>query len=154
MVIRVRMKKGCVVFSAMMLVAMLTGCGDGSEEVSSQAGNAFGMPEAVSMGEVKTSVSSSNAGTESTEIELLYSTGNLTAEEEKAVQETMEALYQNLDVEEYLGESIHAVCGEPWVTTMAVRLYEGCRSYTLHFGEEILLSVQVGYDMEENFIPM
>lgn len=81
------------------------------------------------------------------EIKLLYNTGKLKEEEEAAALDALESLYRNLSAEEYLGESIHMVCSEEWFETMSVRLYEGCRSYTLQQGETVLLSVQVGYDI-------
>ncbi|MGN0168561.1 MAG: hypothetical protein ACI4AB_10990 [Acetatifactor sp.] len=137
-------RKICGFLSGVMLAATLTGCGDGSEEVSSQTSDTFGMPEAVHM---ETTPVLAQPEQSANEMKLLYNTGKLTEEEEAAVQDAMESLYRNLDVEEYLGESIHMVSSEEWFETMSPRLYEGCRSYTLQQGEEILLSVQVGYDI-------
>ena len=127
-----------------MLVMTLSGCGDGSEEISSQAETTFGMPEAVHMEMTPVLAQPEQSANE---IRLLYNTGNLNEEEEEAVLDAMESLYRNLDVQEYLGESIHLVCSKEWFETMSVRLYEGCRSYTLQQGDTVLLSAQVGYDI-------
>lgn len=127
-----------------MLVTTLSGCGDGSEEVSSQAETVFGMPEAVHM-EIEPVYAQPEQPVN--EIKLLYNTGKLKENEEAAAQDAMESLYRNLKAEEYLGESIHLVCSEEWFETMSVRLYEGCRSYTLQQGDTVLLSAQVGYDI-------
>lgn len=137
-------RKICGLLSGVMLTTMLSGCGDGSEEAGILASGSFGMPEAVQM-EMTTVLA--QAEQSPSEIKLLYNTGKLTAEEEAAILETMESLYRNLEVEEYLGESIHMVSSEEWFETMTPRLYEGCRSYTLQQGETVLLSVQVGYDI-------
>ena len=40
------------------------------------------------------------------------------------------------------------VSSEEWLETMTKDLYEGCRSYTMQGGEQFLLSVQVGFDIE------
>lgn len=132
------------ILACTMLAAVLSGCGDGSEEVSSQADAVFGMPEAVQM-EVEPVYAEPEQPVN--EIKLLYNTGKLKEEEEAAVLDAMESLYRNLSAEEYLGESIHMVCSEEWFATMSVRLYEGCRSYTLQQGDKVLLSAQVGYDI-------
>lgn len=140
--IKFRKIKGILVGA--MLVMTLSGCGDGSEETSSQAEDTFGMPEAVHM-EVEPVLAQPEELVNT--IKLIFNTGNLKEEEEAAVLDAMESLYRNLDVEEYLGESIHMVCSKEWFDTMSVRLYEGCRSYTLQQGDTVLLSVQVGYDI-------
>ncbi len=133
-----------------LLASTLSGCGDGSEEFgvltenSIQTENSIGMLEPVQM-EMEPVLAQPEQT--ANEIKLLYRTGNLKEVEEAAVLDAMESLYRNLDVEEYLGESIHMVCSPEWFETMAVRLYEGCRSYTLQQGDTVLLSVQVGYDI-------
>lgn len=140
-------RKRYILLAGVMLVSLLTGCGDGSEEALNETSSAYGMPEAVQM---ETTPVLAQPEQEAAEIKVLYQTGKLTEEEEAGVLDAMQTLYQNLEVEEYLGESIHMVCGEEWFETMTPGLYEGCRSYILQQGDKVLLSVQVGYDIAGN----
>lgn len=92
------------------------------------------------------------AGTEeSTEIRLVCSTGSREEEKEAQAQEAVMELYQNIELEEYLGECIHIVNSDTWYETMADNMIEGVRAYTLQKGGEILLSVQIGYDISGEF---
>ena len=137
--------------AGVLLAVMLTGCGDGTdmEALSNSADNLDTMAVSVQ--------SEAPEGTEpevteppaSDEIRLQYRTGFLTAEEEGAVLEAMKTLYQNLELPEYVGEAIHAVSSEEWFEILAKGLYEGARTYILEKGEAVLLSVQVGHDIEE-----
>lgn len=81
-----------------------------------------------------------------TEPGLVYTTGCISEEEEAAVLDNMLILFQNLELSEYAGEGISMVSSPEWFDSMAIRLYEGSRSYVLQQGDEILLTVQVGYD--------
>lgn len=81
---------------------------------------------------------------ESEELKLVYFTGMLSEEEEEAVFEHMKTLFQNLELEDYIGEGIHMVSSQEWLESMGIRLYEGSRSYFLQKGITLLLSVQVG----------
>ena len=60
------------------------------------------------------------------------------------MRQAVEELYQNMELEEYLGEGIHMVSNESWYETMAADLVEGARTYLLQKGDEILFTVQVG----------
>lgn len=134
--------KGAV---CVLLAAVLTGCGDGSD-----------MQEVVvdSLEPVDLTVSAEPEETqepetaETVEVTLEYRTGMLTAEQEIAVLEAMTTLRQNMEVSEYVGEGIHMVSSEEWMETMQQGLYEGSRNYCLQRGEEVLLSVQVGVDIK------
>ena len=126
--------------AGLLAAGLLTGCGDGTGEDLGVLG------EAVTSEPVSEETPSPEP---SPEIRVSHSTGELTAEEEGAVLETLTDLYQNLSLPEYVGEGIHMVNSQEWFQAAAPKLYEGCRSYTLYRGEELLLSVQVGYDTEE-----
>ena len=82
------------------------------------------------------------------EIGLRYQTGQLTAQEETAVLEAMTTLHQNLEIAEYVGEGIHMISGEGWLEDMCRGIYEGSRSYSLQKGEDVLLTMQLGYDID------
>lgn len=139
-------RKICLFLAGALLTGLLTGCGDGSEEALNESSGAHGMPEAVQM-EGVAATAEPEQEQETTELKAVYSTGELTEEEEAEVLESMKTLQQNLQLEEYLGEAIHMVSGAEWFETMTPGLYEGCRSYTLQQGGKVLLSVQVGYDI-------
>lgn len=79
------------------------------------------------------------------EPELVYYTGLLTEEEEAVILDHMKTMRQNLELEDYIGEGISLVSSENWFNSMAVRLYEGARSYVLRKEDKVLLTVQVGY---------
>lgn len=129
---------------SLLSAVMITGCGDGSEAqessitvlepvvVTNPPVNAEPKPETDSPAEIK----------------LLHSTGSLGEETEAALLDTMTTLYQNLELPEYVGEGIHMVSNENWVQTVAADLCEGGRNYTLQKGEEILLTMYVGMDIE------
>lgn len=140
-----------------LAAAALTGCGDGTEGASStslidvvepvtllteaegetpEGGEASDEPETEQMPEPD-------------EIYLTDTAGNLDPETEASVTESLKTLYQNLELPEYVGEAIHMVSSEEWFASVASGLYEGCRSYALKKGDQLLLSVQAGYDVED-----
>lgn len=82
-----------------------------------------------------------------TEPRITFSTGSLTQEEEAVILDNMLIMVQNLEASEYIGEGISMISSPEWFDSMAVRLYEGVRSYVLQKGDEILLTVQVGNDL-------
>ncbi|MCI8287773.1 MAG: hypothetical protein HFH89_09005 [Lachnospiraceae bacterium] len=135
--------------AGVLMAAALTGCGDGTDEVVSES--SISVVEAVTITNEPVNAEPESQESLPAEKELMYSSGQLTAEEEDEIQEAMKTLYQNLEVPEYVGEGIHMVSSAEWEETMSHRLYEGCRSYTLQEGERMLLSVHVGYDIPGNF---
>ena len=141
------MKNGRIYIAGVgiLLAAVLTGCGDGTEDAVSE--NLISEVEAVTITNepVNAEPEAAPAG-----IQLLYS-GGLTTEDENDIQEAMETLYANLEVPEYVGEGIHMVSSPEWAETMSRKLYEGCRSYILQDGDTVLLSVYAGFDIEGNF---
>lgn len=134
----------------------MTGCGDGSKiEVSSLDPQPISTPGGENLppeGQTSAEGQAPAAGAEpeaAGEIRLLCSTGM--PGEESRVTEAVTELYRNMEVEEYLGECIHIVNSESWYDTLAADMIEGARSYTLQQGDEILLSVQVGYNISGEF---
>lgn len=145
--------KGMAAVMAVLCVA-LTGCGDGSKiEVSSLEPQPIFTPGGENLppeGQTSGEGSAPAAGAEpeaAGEIRLLCNTGIPGEEEESRVTEAVMELYRNMEVEEYLGECIHIVNSESWYDTLAADMIEGARSYTLQQGDEILFSVQVGYNI-------
>lgn len=67
-------------------------------------------------------------------------------EEDGNVKEQTSLMLQNLELEEYLGESINLISTDEWFDTMMPKLYEGSRSYFLQRNGETVLLVQAGYD--------
>ncbi len=130
--------------ACVLLVGMLAGCGDGSEDFEDVFDNSVSVVEPVDMS--LPTAAPDLGGSE--EIVMSYNTGQLTEEEEDAVLGTLKLLQQNLELADYVGEGIHMVCSEEWYDFMALRLYEGGRSYTLKRGETLLLSVQIGYAVD------
>ncbi len=126
----------------LLAAVMLAGCGDGSvaQENSVEVLEPVTVPNPTVNSEPEEPVA--------VEIELLYSTGNFNEETEASILDTMTTLYRNLEVPEYIGEGIHMVSNEGWMESIAGDLYEGGRNYTLQKGEEILLTVYVGADIE------
>lgn len=136
-----------------MLLAMtagfiFAGCGDGVGEVG------LFVQEEVEHPPVSVEAQPVNAPpevpeqTEEQGIHILYHTGELTEEEEQAVLDAMQGMYQNLRLEEYLGEGIHDISSEEWMGTFNIRMVEGSRTYYLQENGETLLSVQAGCDTE------
>lgn len=150
-----------------VLCLALTGCGDSgrtrvdlpspktvsglAEEIAAAEG--ITAAEGVTTAEGQAPVAGAGpAGVDgSTEIRLVCSTGNREDEKEAQAQEAVMELYQNIELEEYLGECIHIVDSDAWYDTLADNMIEGARTYTLQRGEEILLSVQIGYDISGEF---
>ena len=98
-------------------IGMLAGCGDGTGEaegVSDASSASAIVPVTVSAPPVY----ATPEPVDPSEIRLLYLSGELTEEEEKAIRESMQILYQNLDIPEYIGEAIHMVESENWFETM------------------------------------
>lgn len=127
--------------AAAIFCLLLTGCGDGSGDMQAELLE----PETVgATGSGKASEAEAEPEpTAEPEIKLLCSAGH-TEEEDLQVRQAVEELYQNMELEEYLGEGIHMVSNESWYETMAADLVEGARTYLLQKGDEILFTVQVG----------
>lgn len=127
--------------AAAIFCLLLTGCGDGSGDMQAKLLE----PETVdATGSGKASEAEAEPEpTAEPEIKLLCSAGH-TEEEDLQVRQAVEELYQNMELEEYLGEGIHMVSNESWYETMAADLVEGARTYLLQKGDEILFTVQVG----------
>ena len=138
-------KLAYMMLSAMAVSFVLTGCGDGSGDIG-----LIVKPEEEQFVTVTPQPVYAEPETDNEEqgIQLLYHTGELTEEEESAALETIQAMRQNLEVEEYLGEGIHMISSEGWMDTFAVRLVEGSRTYYLQEDGEVLLTVQVGLDID------
>lgn len=129
--------------ACVLSLVMLAGCGDGSDMAMESIISTV-EPVAVDDGPAETEgedVQTEEAGLE-------YRTGQLTAETETQVLEAMTTLHQNLEIPDYLGEGIHLVSDATWLETMSRELYEGSRNYFLRKGEELLLSVLVGQDID------
>ncbi len=127
--------------AAAIFCLLFTGCGDGSGDMQAELLE----PETVdATGSGKASEAEAEPEpTAEPEIKLLCSAGH-TEEEDLQVRQAVEELYQNMELEEYLGEGIHMVSNESWYETMAADLVEGARTYLLQKGDEILFTVQVG----------
>lgn len=143
-----------------MLAGSLSGCGDGSEQVDGLGGSQVGLTTAEPMvgsnapvGATEKPVTVTNPPAFSTpkpedagQISLLHFAGELTEQEETAVIDSMQTLYRNLEIPEYMGEAIHMVENEKWFETMTGGTYAGSRSYRLCQGEKPILTVQIGED--------
>ncbi len=127
--------------AAAIFCLLLTGCGDGSGDMQAKLLE----PETVdATGSGKAPEAEAEPEpTAEPEIKLLCSAGH-TEEEDLQVRQAVEELYENMELEEYLGEGIHMVSNESWYETMAADLVEGARTYLLQKGDEILFTVQVG----------
>ena len=154
------------IYSLMVLGAVLclalTGCGDdsGKARVNMPSPKTIsGLAEEIAAAEGTVTIEGMVpvAGAEPAdtdrfgEIRLLCNTGNRDDEKEAQAQKTVMELYQNIELEEYLGECIHIVNSDAWYETMGDNMIEGARAYTLQKGEEILLTVQIGIDISGEF---
>ena len=145
------MKKWRYTIAAGILpLALLVGCGDGTGMgiggVSGQS--IIDEVEPVDVTEITESPSPEPEETPEPETAVLYHAGALTPEEENSVLEIMKTLLQNLELPEYIGEGIHTISAEGWLETMSQGIYEGSRSYSLQKGTDVLLTLQIGYDIE------
>lgn len=129
------------ILAGIVMTAMAS-CGDEAVEVNNQDTPTTQEPADVSEPPV---IATPEIPTEA-EPELIYSTGLFSDEEEAVILDNMLVMHQNLELADYIGEGISMVSSPEWFDSMAVRLYEGARSYVLQKGDEILLTVQVGYD--------
>lgn len=125
-----------------IMMAAMAACGDQTGDVINQDPMTTQDPTDVSEPPV---TATPEIPTEA-ELELVYSTGRLSDEEEAVILDNMLVMAQNLELPEYLGEGINMVSSPEWFDSMAVRLYEGGRSFVLQKGDVVLLTVQVGYD--------
>lgn len=125
-----------------IVMAVMASCGNEAVEVNNQDTPTTQEPEDIAEEPV---TATPEIPTEA-EPELVYSTGRLSDEEEAIILDNMLVMAQNLELPEYLGEGINMVSSPGWFESMAVRLYEGGRSFVLQKGDEVLLTVQVGYD--------
>lgn len=147
-------KKIFSVITGIMMIAVLAGCGDGSDSLEGTPESQSPIVDPVEIPEdlqpdasEEISGTAPEAGGIGEGITVSYVTGQLTPEEEEKTLEAMKLLHQNLELEEYVGEGIHLASSDEWFQDMAPHLYEGCRSYSLEEDGRLLLSVQVGYDI-------
>nr|WP_296462944.1 hypothetical protein [uncultured Acetatifactor sp.] len=130
-------------------LALLAGCGDGTETGGASSESVGSPVEPVDVsGLVDETPEPTSTPEPEPEIGLRYQTGQLTAQEEAAMLEAMTTLHQNLEIAEYVGEGIHMISGEGWLEAMCQGIYEGSRSYSLQKGEDVLLTMQLGYDID------
>ena len=137
--------------ACLLPLAILAGCGDGSGTTDeSSGGDIVDTVEAVDLTEtIQPTPEPEPEPTPDPETAALqYQTGNLTEEEQAAMLEDMTTLRQNLEIPEYLGEGIHMVSNEEWLDTVCQGVYEGSRSYSLVKGTNLLLTLQIGYDIQ------
>lgn len=125
-----------------IVMTVMASCGDEAVEVNNQDTPSTQEPADVS----EPPVTSAPEIPAETEPQLIYSTGLFSDEEEAVILFNMLVMHQNLELDDYIGEGISMVSSPEWFDSMAIRLYEGARSYVLQKGDEILLTVQVGYD--------
>lgn len=67
-------------------------------------------------------------------------------EEDASIQQEAALMLQNLELAEYLDESINLISSSGWFSTMMPKLYEGSRSYFMQRDGETVLFVQAGYN--------
>ena len=134
-----------MILSAVVSAMAFAGCGDGSGEI----GFVIESEETQYVSVTSQPVYATPKPADGTQgVHLLYYSGELTEEEEAEALSTIQTMRQNLELEEYLGEGIHMISDEEWTNTFAVRLVEGSRTYYLQEDGKILLTVQVGYDID------
>ncbi len=132
------------ILSAVVSAMALAGCGVGSGDI----GFVIESEESQYVSVTSQPVYATPKPDDGTQgIQLLYYSGELTKEEEAEALGTIQTMHQNLELEDYLGEGIHMISDAEWMNTFAVRLVEGSRTYYLQEDGEILLTVQVGYDV-------
>lgn len=108
------------------LVMNLTACGGGSE--GTESSKQFPEPEQES--------------SETVTNDILV---NL-AEADEAMREQASLMLQNLELKEYLDESINLINTEEWFQTMMPNLQEGYRNYFLQKDGQPVLYIQAGYN--------
>lgn len=144
-----------------VLAGILSGCGDGSGQTGMGESGISPIviptenPTQTPVGVVSITpvtvtnppvYATSEPSADPSQIRLLHLAGDLTQQEEAAVQESLQTLYQNLEIPEYMGEAIHMVENEHWFEIMTAGTYAGSRSYSLHQGDMPILTVQIGED--------
>jgi len=67
-------------------------------------------------------------------------------EEEPEIFAEASLMLQNLELSEYLDESVNLIAGSEWLQTMMPKLYEGKRNYFLTRDGKQILFIVVGYD--------
>ncbi len=82
---------------------------------------------------------------DSTAFETLQTINVNLEEEDASVQEQANLMLQNLELQEYLSESINLISTEEWFKTMMPKLYEGNRNYFLQKDGQTALYIQAGY---------
>ena len=152
-----RTEKKTLLTGAVLAAVLLTGCGDGSsspvltpvlpsaESVTTEPDVMDGTATDENNG---ASIPVEEIPAQEPEMQIQYGRGSLTEEEEQKALDMLSTMYQNLEVEEYHGEAIHMITNETWYDTLAVKLLAGSREYTLQKGDEILLTVLIGEDMD------
>ena len=68
------------------------------------------------------------------------------AEEASTVVREAQTMLHNLELPEYLDESVNLISASGWINTMMPKLFEGRRSYFLQEDGQTILTIQVGYD--------
>jgi len=69
-------------------------------------------------------------------------------EETEGIRSRAQEMQNDLELTEYLGESVNLIDSEDWFTTMMPKLKEGQRNYYLERDSQPLLYVQTGYTEE------
>ncbi len=79
-------------------------------------------------------------------LEKLQSIAVNIAEEEQEIQKEAQTILQNLELPEYVDESINMIYNEKWFATMMPKLDKGKRTYYLQQNDRNVLTIQAGYD--------
>ncbi len=66
-------------------------------------------------------------------------------EEDPEIREEAQTMLQNLELEEYQGESIHMISSPEWFASMMPKLSDGVRNYFLLQDGQEVLAIQAGY---------
>ena len=69
-------------------------------------------------------------------------------EETEGIRSRAQEMQNDLELTEYLSESVNLIDSEDWFTTMMPKLKEGQRNYYLERDSQPLLYVQTGYTEE------
>ncbi|MCR5754648.1 MAG: hypothetical protein K6G30_07550, partial [Acetatifactor sp.] len=72
------------------------------------------------------------------------------AEEEDEIAREGSLMLQNLELDEYLDESINLITAPEWIQTMMPKLFEGKRTYFITKDDRVILTIEVGYDANGN----
>jgi hypothetical protein len=67
-------------------------------------------------------------------------------EEDEAIVQQAELMYQNMELEDYRAEGLHVAESDEWFSTMMPKLSEGMRNYYKAQDGKSKLDIRVGYD--------